>query len=152
MNVFFAVLHHVAAFMIFAAVVVEFVLLRVDLTMKIARRLQMWDSVLGVSALVVTVAGVLRVVYFEKGPAYYLQSVPFIVKMSTFVLVALLSIYPTVMFVSWGRTLKQGLLPMIDAGKLGRVRMILHIEMTAVVVILICAALMARGYGVIAPR
>jgi putative membrane protein len=39
--------------------------------------------------------GLLRVFFLEKGAAYYFRSVPFIVKLSPFAAVGLLSIYPT---------------------------------------------------------
>jgi putative membrane protein len=36
-------------------------------------------------------------------------------------------------------------LPAVTAGKLKRVRMIVHIELAAIVLILLCAAIMAKG-------
>ena len=65
------------------------------------------------SALTVLVVGLLRVFYFEKGPSYYFQSVPFIVKLSVFVIVALASIYPTLQFASWRKALKLGSMPAV---------------------------------------
>ena len=47
---------------------VEFVLIRQDLTMAIARRLPIVDVVLGVSAGFLLVIGLLRVFFFEKAP------------------------------------------------------------------------------------
>jgi putative membrane protein len=139
-----AFLHHVAAFALVAAVAVEFVLIREEITLRTARRLQLTDMVVGISAGAVLVVGLLRVYYFEKGAGYYFHSVPFIAKLSLFVIVALLSIYPTVVFLAWKRA------PEIDAGKLRRVRMLLHFELVGVLLILLCAALMARGIGVLA--
>ena len=47
-------------------------------------------------------------VYFEKGASYYFHSVPFVAKLSLFVMVGLLSIYPTMEFLSWRASVKQG--------------------------------------------
>ena len=44
MIVLFAFLHHLAAFVLVAAIAVEFVLLRGELTLWSARRLQVWPT------------------------------------------------------------------------------------------------------------
>jgi putative membrane protein len=139
MNAFMAFLHHVAAFTLVAALVVEFVVIRDELTTRTARRLARADMALGISAGVLLVVGVLRVFYFEKGSAFYFHNAAFIAKLALFALVALLSIYPTLKFVSW----KKGL----DPASVPAIRRILHLELAAVVLILLCAALMARGVG-----
>lgn len=143
----FAFLHHVAAFALVAALAIEFVLIKDDLTVRSARKLLVTDVVFGASAGVVLGVGILRVFYFEKGASYYFHSVPFIAKLSLFAVVGLLSIYPTVTFLSWRTSLKQGLVPVVDAAKVSFIRRIMHWELIAVVGILLCAALMARGVG-----
>lgn len=145
MTVLFAFLHHVAAFALVAALAVEFVLIKQELTAATARKLAVTDAVLGASAGVLLVAGLLRVFYFEKGAAYYMSSHAFLTKFSLFVIVALLSIVPTIEFLSWRKALKAGQAPVIAAPKLKRLRMIIHMELAAVVIILLCAAIMAKG-------
>jgi putative membrane protein len=149
MAALFAFLHHVAAFTLVSAVAVEFVQINDELTIQRARRLQITDMVLGASAGVLFVVGVLRVHFFEKGETYYAHSLPFIVKFSLFVILALLSIYPTVEFLSWRKALKQGHAPVVSVLKMRHIRMVLHVELAGIVVILLCAALMARGIGMI---
>ena len=145
----FAFLHHVAAFALVAALAVEFVLIREEITLLAARRLLLADLVYGAAAGSVLAVGLLRVLFFEKGPYYYLHSAPFIAKVSFFALVALLSIYPTVVFASWRPAVKLGQPPRADAGKIRRIRSLIHWELAAVVVLIFCAALMARGIGVL---
>jgi putative membrane protein len=147
MAAFLAFLHHLAVFTLAAAVAIQFVLIRSGLDAANARRLSAADAVLGLSALAVLVVGLLRVFYFEKGATYYFQSVPFIVKLSVFVIVALASIYPTVQFASWRKALKRGPMPAVAPGKLRAIRKVIHWELAGIVVILLCAALMARGVG-----
>jgi putative membrane protein len=139
MSAFMAFLHHVAAFALVAALAVEFVVIRDELSPRTARRLARADLVVGVSAGLLLVVGVLRVIYFEKGAAFYLYNSAFIAKMAVFVLVALLSIYPTLKFLAW----RKG----IDPTAVPKIRRILHLELMGVVLILLCAALMARGIG-----
>jgi putative membrane protein len=95
----------------------------------------------------VLLVGLARVFHFEKGAGYYFHSWPFIGKLSMFILVALLSIYPTVTFLSWGKALKQGQVPSVDAGRLRSLRRLVHAELAGIVLILLFAAMMARGVG-----
>jgi putative membrane protein len=149
MNALFAFLHHIAAFVLFAAIVVEFVVIKDEFTIHTARRLLKTDAVVGMAAVAVLVVGILRVVFFEKGTDYYLHSVPFMVKVSLFVLVALMSIFPTVQFMSWRAALKQGQRPVVDSVTLRKIRTVLHVELAGVVLLILMAALMARGIGML---
>jgi len=147
MTPFFAFLHHLAAFTLVAALAVEFILIRGELNLGTARRLRLVDAIFGMSSGAVVVVGLLRVFYFEKGASYYFHSAPFIAKLSLFAIVGLLSIYPTVEFASWGKSLKHGQLPALTDRKLASIRSVIHWEVAGVVLILFCAALMAKGAG-----
>jgi putative membrane protein len=142
-----AFLHHLAAFTVVAALGVEVALFRPPLTVTQAARLQRTDSLFGMSAGVLLAVGVLRVIYFEKGAGYYFNDAFFLVKFAAFIIAALISIYPTVLFISWGKGLKQGIAPEVPEMQVRRVRMCLMWELTAIVVILFCAPFMARGFG-----
>jgi len=147
MSSLLAFLHHLAAFALVAALAVEFVLIRSELTLENARKLRLADTVFGASAGIVLVAGFLRVFYFEKGASYYFHSVPFIIKISLFAIIGLASIPPTIEFLSWKKSLQQGRIPAVEPGKLRAMRRIIHWELAGVVFVLLCAALMARGVG-----
>jgi putative membrane protein len=142
-----AFLHHLAAFTVVGALVAEVMLFKPPLTVAQARKLQRVDSVFGVSAGVLLVVGLLRVVYFEKGAGYYFSDAFFLTKFVAFVLAGVISIYPTVLFLSWSKALKQGVAPEMSAAQVRRARMCLMWELTAIVVILFCAPFMARGFG-----
>lgn len=147
MSALFAFLHHVAAFLVFGTLLVELVLLRGELTKANAEKLLRADLIFGASAGVLLAVGVLRVYFFEKGAEYYTHSIPFILKVSLFVAVGLVSIYPTREFLSWRPALKQGTLPAVDAARMARLRFLVHLELTFIVAIILFAALMARGIG-----
>jgi putative membrane protein len=142
-----AFLHHAAAFTVVAALAVEVALFKPPLALGQARRLLRTDTIFGVAAAAVLIIGLLRVWYFEKGPAYYWHDAFFLAKFAAFIAASLISIYPTVTFLSWKRSLQSGSVPEISAARTGRVRLCLMLELTAIVVILACAALMARGFG-----
>src|SRR5947209_951147 len=80
MSTLFAFLHHLAAFTLVSALAVEFVLIRQELTLTSARKLPVVDAVLGGSATLLLIVGLLRVFYFEKGSAYYFSSHAFLTK------------------------------------------------------------------------
>jgi putative membrane protein len=143
----FAFLHHAAAFTLVAALAVEFVLLRGTLTLSTARQIRVADLVYGISAMLVLVIGMLRAAHFEKGPAYYSHSVPFIAKVTLFIVIALLSIYPTVEFLRWKGALRRGEAPAVPEAKLRRIRALVHWELALIALLVLCAALMARGVG-----
>jgi len=142
-----AFLHHLAAFTVVAALAVEVAMFKPPLTVQQARRLVGTDAIFGAAATVVLIVGLLRVGFFEKGPAYYWHDLFFLIKFGAFVAAGLISIYPTVTFLSWRKAIRAGAVPEVSAGRTRRVRMCLMLELTAIVVILGCAALMARGAG-----
>jgi putative membrane protein len=145
MSTLFAFLHHLCAFTLVSAVAVEFTLIRQELTLASARRLQATDRVLGIAAVALLIIGLSRVFYFEKGADYYFHSQAFMAKFSVFIVVGLLSIIPTIEFLSWRRALKAGQLPALTARKLKLVTAVIHGELLSIVIILLCAAIMARG-------
>lgn len=143
----FAFLHHVAAFTMVAALAVEFVLIRAELTLWSARRIQVADIVYGASAGVLVVVGFLRVFYFEKGYAFYFASGTFIAKISIFVLIAILSALPTAEFLKWRKETVAGNVPAPAPARLALIRRLIHIQLAGILLILLMAALMARGIG-----
>jgi putative membrane protein len=149
MTTFFAFLHHLCAFTLVAALAVEFILVgqvqSETLSPGVARRLLAADAVLGASATLLLIVGLLRVFYFEKGADYYFHSHAFITKLSVFIAVALLSIIPTREFLSWRKALKAGEAPRVAPERLRLVKKIIHGELGAVVIIVLAAAIMARG-------
>jgi len=147
MNALLAFVHHIAAFALVATLAIEFVLIGGELNLRSARRLQLTDMVFGMSSGVVLLAGLLRVFYLEKGPGYYFHSWPFLAKLVLFLGVGLASIPPTLEFLSWRNSLKQDQIPVLSAARRRRLRGLMRLELAGIVLILLCAALMARGIG-----
>src|SRR5215211_720749 len=142
-----AFLHHLAAFTLTAAIIYEHTTFRKDLSLTDARRIQRMDILYGISAGVVVIVGLLRVFYFEKGAPYYAQNWFFWTKMLGFALAALLSIYPTIRFVSWNKSFAKNQAPEISDQDVSRIKLFLRLEMFAIALILFSAAMMARGIG-----
>ncbi len=146
-SVLLASLHHLAAFTVVAMLAVELVTFKPPFSAVQARRLQRTDLIFGVSATLLLAIGLMRVTWFEKGPGYYWHDVYFMIKFGAFLAAALISIYPTTVMLSWTRALRSGQLPEVSIICTRRVRLCLMLELAAIVIILPCAALMARGFG-----
>src|SRR3546814_6192628 len=72
---------------------------------------------------------------------------PFLAKLALFALIGLLSIRPTREFLSWRSAIKVGEAPTVDPGTLRQLRKTIHMELAALVLLILCATLMARGVG-----
>jgi len=129
-----AFVHHVASFLVFAALMIELVVLRNELTVASARSVLRIDAVYGISATVLLVVGLLRVFYTEKGAGYYFASGTFLAKLALFIVVGLLSIYPTLKFLSWRKALREQRVPVLEPATRRTVRMLIHVELTLLVV------------------
>lgn len=147
MTLLLAFLHHLAAFTLVGALVAELALIQDGLAPKTACTILLADLAYGISAGTILIVGLLRIIYFERGASYYFHSVPFMAKVSLFLMVGLLSIYPTVEFLSWRTFLKQGQAPTITTRKLHTIKSIILWELLGVGLIVFCAALMAQGVG-----
>lgn len=142
-----AFLHHAAAFVIVGVLTAELVLLGGELTLTSARSVLRMDAAYGVAAAVLLVVGFCRVLYTEKGAAYYFHSIPFLVKIGLFLIVGLLSVYPTLQYLTWRAALRTGRAPALAPTVRRRLRMIVHVELTLLFVIMLCAAMMSRLIG-----
>lgn len=69
--------------------------------------------------------------------------------MAGFALVGLPSIYPTVRFLSWLKSFAKNEPPQLTDQEVSRIKLILRLEMVGIAVILLSAALMARGVGML---
>ena len=147
MAALFAFLHHLAAFTLVASLAVEMVVIGGELTLEAARKLRLADLAYGISAGLLLIVGLARVFHFEKGATYYFHTWTFIAKLALFVTIGLVSIIPTVEFLSWRRSVALGKPPAVSATRVRMLRSIIHLELAGVVLILLFAAMMAKGVG-----
>lgn len=146
-NTLFAFLHFVAVFGIFATLFLEWQTISRNPTCAEARRIQECDRWYGIFAMMVLAVGFLRVFYFEKGFAFYSTNLFFYAKLALFILVGLLSIYPTIRYIKWRPQTSVGQPPVIPEPEYRRIVMLLRIELILLLGVALCASLMARGVG-----
>jgi putative membrane protein len=144
-SAFFAFLHFVAVFGIVGTIFLEWQTMSRAPSHAEARRMQRADRWYGIFAVLLLVVGFLRVYYFEKGKAFYFSNPFFQAKLLLFVAVGLISIYPTILFIRWGRQMTQGAAPAVSEREYGRIMLSLGAELALLVLMVLCASLMARG-------
>ena len=140
-----AILHHVLAFGLVAMLASELVLLRGGTHLNVARLARL-DAGYGLSAGLLVVVGLCRVAFGAKGWAFYSDNPWFWGKIAAFIGVALLSLPPTIRFFGWRKAMIGNPHFHPTEKELEGVKRMVRLELALVVVILICAAAMAR-YG-----
>ena len=142
-----AYLHFSAIFVLFAFLVAEIVLFRGPLdpwAIRLLGRLDLWYFG---SALVVLATGFGRLVFGAKGPDFYLGGWAIYVKIFLFIIVALISVFPTLRYIDWRRQLDHDSHWRVPDSERAKVRRLLMIEVHIAALIPLVAVIMARGLG-----
>jgi len=141
-----AIAHHLLIFILFGILVSELVLVRKGMSGADVTRLASIDVWYGIVALLIVIAGFSRVSFGAKGWAYYSANSFFWAKLGVFVLIAVLSAWPTLKFIGWRKRFQTaGSAP--DDAAISSVRRILWLETALFALLPAFAAAMARGYG-----
>ncbi|BAQ62562.1 hypothetical protein GM3708_2968 [Geminocystis sp. NIES-3708] len=143
-----AYFHYVSIGIIFAALATEFFTLKEELNLKEAWRILWADSAYGIAAIIVLATGILRVLYFAKDTAYYLNNPIFWVKITVYLIVGIVSLYPTISFLKWIKSLMEKKVPEITINKYKRLKGVIIFELIGFSIIPLFASMMARGISI----
>jgi putative membrane protein len=125
----------------------EAALCRVEwLNAAVVRRLARLDLIYMVAALVVLATGVARTVWGVKGLGWYWHQPLLHLKLSLFVVIALISLRPTLAFIRWRRQL-DAMQALPGEDEIRSVRRWIMVEAHLLVLIPLAATLLARGVG-----
>lgn len=134
---------HVLGFVfVFASLAIEHMLFEPTLNARAARRLAIVDLFYGISALIVIITGLLKIFVVGKPASFYLHVWPFHAKMTLFLLILVLSAFPSRHFIKNRNLPESG-----EAHYPAAIKMILRLELLLFVFIPFLALMMARGYG-----
>lgn len=142
-----ASMHHLLAFLLFAALIAELALIRPGVSVRDIRTLFLTDAFYGAAFVLLVVFGFMRVYFGESGHHHYFDNMVFWAKMGVFAFIAALSIWPTATLFRWRSALKKdGAFRPAD-NVVRRVRGFVIAEATLFALIPVLAAMLARGYG-----
>lgn len=142
-----AYLHFAAIFILFAFLTAEIMLLRGVVDARVAVLLARCDAWYGGAAVAVLITGLLRIFAGAKGAAFYSGNPVFWVKMGLFVVVALISIRPTLTLIRWARTARANpaFQPLPEVQRALRRGKMIEVHLAALIPL--AAVFMARGMG-----
>ncbi len=139
--IFVKYIHFAGLLLLVSTLALEHFLVKPKMSPDEFRTLALVDMIYGVSSLIVLAAGLTLWFVVGKGASFYTANPIFHIKLSLFVLVGLLSVYPTVFFIR-NRTSKQILIEVP-----AKIVMIIRVELLLIFVIPLLAVLMAQGVG-----
>lgn len=143
LEIFLRYIHFISIFTIAGTLACEHLLLKKELTRKEITRLAKIDAVYGIAALTLIIAGLtLWLGSYGKPAIYYTRNWVFHLKLTLFLAIGIMSIYPTVFFIKQ----RKG-----DPGELikipSKIFLLLRLELLLLATIPLLAGLMARGIG-----
>ena len=134
--------HFLGIIVLVACLSFEHFIVKKEMSRAEIKRLSLVDSIYGISALIVLTAGFLLWFWVGKSAAYYSGNWIFHTKLTLFILVGLLSIYPTIYFI---KNRKGHPDEMIRVPK--SVIMMIRMELLIVLILPLLAVLMSLGIG-----
>ena len=142
-----AYLHILAILTMVVFVSSEAALCRVQwLNAAVVERLATVDRVYGIAAVAVLATGIARTLLGVKGTAWYWTNPLLHVKLTLFIVVGLVSIFPTLTYLRWRKTLRAtGALP--PAAEVAKTRKLVMVQAHLIAVIPLFAVFLARGFG-----
>jgi len=139
-----AIAHHFLVFSLVGILAAELALCRPGVSGAALIRLAKVDGSYGIVASLIIVVGICRVIFGNKGAQFYLHNPWFWGKMSAIVIVALLSIVPTIAVLRWRKMAgnEPGFVP--PERSIANTRRFLKAELAFLAVVIVFAATMAR--------
>ncbi len=141
-----AYLHLLAILTMVVFIASEAALCRIEwLNAKVVERLVRLDAIYAGAAVAVLATGVARTIWGVKGTAWYWTNPLLHIKLTLFVVVALLSIGPTRSYLRWRKRLRaDGTLP--SEAEVRKTRKLVMIEAHLIALVPLAAVFLARGF------
>ena len=139
--------HYLGIILCFGALIFERITLKINLSKNETISIIIADIIYGIAGLAILVTGILRVKYYGQGGEFYTSNPIFWVKVSLYILIGSISLYPTTTYILWAIPLSKNKLPVISENLVKRFKLIIMTELVGFAVIPFFATLMSRGIG-----
>lgn len=136
-------LHFIAVFAIVGAIIAEQFLVSKSMTRKEIKQVSKIDMIYGIGALLVLIAGFLLWFAVGKPAQYYSRNWLFHTKLSMFIILGLLSIYPSIFFLKNRKGVDLDTKIEVPL----TIILLLRIELLIIIVMPILATYLSLGYG-----
>ena len=142
-----AYLHLLAILTMVVFIASEAALCRIQwLNAAVVERLARVDMVYGIAAGAVLATGVARTWWGVKGTAWYWTNPLLHLKLTLFIIIGVISIFPTLTYFRWRKALRaNGTLP--PEGEIVKTRKLVMIQAHLIALIPLVAVFLARGFG-----
>ena len=144
-------LHYAAMTMISVFLAIEYLTCVPGLAREKVKLLARVDLLYLIAALLALATGAARLVWFGKGPGFYLHNPVFYLKLALFAAIGLISIPPTMQYLRWMRLFKTESAAIAAEFEVLRARRYVLAELVLLAFIPLLAVLMARGIGMQIP-
>lgn len=134
---------HLVFFALMGAVLfTESILVTKKMSGQDIHRLSILDAIYGISALIIFILGLVLSLYIGKPASFYNMNIFFQIKIGLFIILGLISIYPTLFFIRNRKDIDE----IVEVPKL--VKIVIIIELVLFISIPLFAVIMASGYGI----
>jgi putative membrane protein len=142
-----AYVHFLAILTMVVFIASEAALCRVEwLNAAAVERIARVDMVYGIAAIAVLLTGLARTWWGIKGTAWYWTHPLLHVKLGLFIIIGVLSIFPTLTYFRWRKAVRaSGTLP--DAAEIRKTRKLVMIQAHLIAIVPLAAVFLARGFG-----
>ena len=144
-----AYIHYLGIILCFGALMFERIILKTNLSKNETISIIIADVIYGLAGLAILITGILRVKYYGQGGAFYTSNPIFWVKVSLYIVIGLISLYPTTTYILWAIPLSKNKLPVISENLVKRFKVIILTELVGFSIIPFFATLMSRGIGLV---
>ena len=144
-----AYVHYLGIILCFGALLFERIILKINLNKNKILSLVIADLIYGIAGLAILITGILRVKFYGQGSEFYTNNPVFWLKVTLYILVGLISLYPTTTYILWAIPLSRNKLPVISENLVKRFKLLITTELVGFAVIPFFATLIARGIGLV---
>ncbi len=148
MNILIPYLHYIGIMILMGALITEHVMLKPRVGKEQIKSLTKVDMIYGISAGIVLITGLLRWFLVDpKGAEFFTKNHLFHIKMTLFIVIVVLSIFPTIKFLKWRRRVNTSEIFEPGEKEVKKQLMFIRIELLLLAIIPLLAVLVARGTG-----
>ncbi len=146
MDIFIPYLHYIGIMILMGALLAEYFMVKQDISAAQIKSLTKIDLVYGIAAALVLVSGLLRwFIVDAKGAAYFNINHMFHIKLTLFVVIVVLSVFPTRAFIKWRKLVVRKEITGMPANEMKKTLLFIRIELLLLAIMPLLAIMVELG-------